>query len=136
MILFSHVQLIFESRRARLPKMDQQTGEYKASPFIDSQKSLTRAMFAKKERDEFFTEAYADILVDLFTQWLMTEPHCQKEREYLYHVAMGPDDKDYAIMFHVSLSQCLSMVFYKERLVELRRIELLTSCMPCNRSHS
>jgi len=77
------------AKRKFKPKMDQQTGEYKASPFIDSQKSLTRAMFAKKERDEFFTEAYADILVDLFTQWLMTEPHCQKEREYLYHVAMG-----------------------------------------------
>ena len=69
--------------------MDHKTGEYKANPFIDSQEALSSAMFAKKERDEFFTEAYSDILVDLFTQWLITEPHCTKEREYLYHVAMG-----------------------------------------------
>jgi hypothetical protein len=69
--------------------MDQNTGEYKANPFGDSQQALATAMFAKKERDEFFTEAYSDILVNLFTQWLVTEPHCLKEREYLYHVAMG-----------------------------------------------
>jgi hypothetical protein len=77
------------AKRKFKPKMDQQTGEYKTNPFIDSQESLTRAMFAKKERDEFFTEAYSDILVDLFVQWLQTEPHCTKEREYLFHVAMG-----------------------------------------------
>lgn len=77
------------AKRKFKPKMDQMTGEYKANPFADSQEALKSAMFAKKERDEFFTEAYSDILVDLFTQWLMTEPHCNKEREYLYHVAMG-----------------------------------------------
>ncbi len=77
------------AKRKFKPKMDQQTGEYKVNPFVDSQQSLTRAMFSKKERDNFFTEAYSDILVDLFVQWLQTEPHCTKEREYMYHVAMG-----------------------------------------------
>ena len=77
------------AKRKFKPKMDQQTGEYKANPFGDSQQALTRAIFARKERDEFFTEAYSDIVVDLFTQWLVTEPHCVKEREYLYHVAMA-----------------------------------------------
>ena len=77
------------AKRKFKPKMDQQTGEYKANPFGDSQQALTRAIFARKERDELFTEAYSDIVVDLFTQWLVTEPHCVKEREYLYHVAMA-----------------------------------------------
>lgn len=77
------------AKRTFKPKMDHQSGEYKASPFAESQAALTRAVFASKEKDEFFTEAYADILVDLFTQWLQTEPHCTKEREYMYHVAMG-----------------------------------------------
>ena len=77
------------AKRKFKPKMNQQTGEYKANPFVESQEALASAMFAKKERDDFFTEAYSDILVDLFTQWLITEPHCSKEREYLYHVAMG-----------------------------------------------
>ena len=71
------------------PKMDHSTGEYKQNPFADSQSALKKAVFAKRERDEFFTEAYSEILVDLFIQWLQTEPHCQKEREYMYHVAMG-----------------------------------------------
>ena len=77
------------AKRAMKPKMDQNTGEYKTNPFGDSQEALTRAKFASKTKDKFFTEAYSDILVDLFTQWLRTEPHCTKEREYLYHVAMG-----------------------------------------------
>lgn len=77
------------AKRKFKPTMDQKTGEYKANPFATSQTALTRATFAKKERDEFFTEAYSDILVDLFVQWLQTEPHCTKEREYLFHVAMG-----------------------------------------------
>ena len=50
---------------------------------------MQRATFSKKERDEFFTEAYGEILSDLFLKWLSTEAHCTKEREYLYHVAMG-----------------------------------------------
>lgn len=75
-------------KRKFKPKMNE-SGEYKVNPFVDSQGALTRAVFSKKERDLFFTEAYADILVDLFCTWLKTEPHCHKEREYLYHVAMG-----------------------------------------------
>ena len=77
------------AKRKFKPKMDQASGEYKVNPFVSSAEALSSAMFAKKERDEFFTEAYSDILVDLFTQWLQTEPHCTKEREYLFHVAMG-----------------------------------------------
>jgi hypothetical protein len=77
------------AKRSFKPKMDQNTGEYKANPFGESQEALARAQFTSKVKDEFFTEAYSDILVDLFTQWLKTEPHCTKEREYLYHVAMG-----------------------------------------------
>ena len=71
------------------PKLDQQTGDYKANPFSESQNALANATFSKKERDEFFTEAFSEILVELFQQWIKTEPHCTKEREYLYHVAMG-----------------------------------------------
>jgi|TARA_B110000967_G_scaffold182129_1_gene199829 hypothetical protein len=70
------------------PKL-QSDGSYRPGPFSDAQTALGKATFAKKERDEFFTEAYGDILSDLFIKWLNTEPHCTKEREYLYHVAMG-----------------------------------------------
>jgi hypothetical protein len=67
----------------------QTDGSYRPGPFSDAKTALAKATFSKKERDEFFTEAYGDILSDLFMKWLNTEAHCTKEREYLYHVAMG-----------------------------------------------
>ena len=71
------------------PKVDHVDGESKVNPFRDAQFALTKAAFAKQDREQFFSDAYGDILTDLFTQWLLTEPHCTKEREYLYHVAMA-----------------------------------------------
>ena len=71
------------------PNMDHATGEYKVEPFKDAQKALVDAMFATREREEFFGNAYSQILADLFVEWLKTAPHCVKEREYLYHVAMA-----------------------------------------------
>ena len=71
------------------PKLDHEDGEMKVNPFRDAQFALTKASFAKQDREQFFSDAYADILTQLFTQWLVTEPHCTKEREYLYPVAMA-----------------------------------------------
>jgi hypothetical protein len=45
------------------PKMNHETGEYKVEPFRNAQVALVT--------------------------WLKTEPHAQKEREYLYHTAMA-----------------------------------------------
>jgi hypothetical protein len=71
------------------PKMNHDTGEYKVEPFREAQLALGRAQFVQREREDFFNEAYSDILADLFVQWLKTEPHAQKEREYLYCTAMA-----------------------------------------------
>jgi hypothetical protein len=71
------------------PKRNHETGEYVVEPFRDAQFALARAAFAKRDRETFFTDAYTDILSDLFVAWLKTEPHCQKEREYLYSTAMA-----------------------------------------------
>jgi hypothetical protein len=71
------------------PKVDHEDGELKVNPFRDAQFALAKAAFVKQDREQFFSDAYADILTDLFVQWLKTEPHCTKEREYLYHVAMA-----------------------------------------------
>lgn len=77
------------SKKHFKPKRDPVTGEHVVKPFDDAQGALAKAVFSKKEREEFFTEAYSEILIDLFKQWLGTEPHCSKEREYLYHTAMA-----------------------------------------------
>jgi len=71
------------------PKMNHETGEYKVEPFRDAQIALGRAQFVNREREQFFGDAYGEILADLFVAWLSTEPHCSKEREYLYHTAMA-----------------------------------------------
>jgi hypothetical protein len=71
------------------PKMNHDTGEYKIEPFRDAQVALVKSQFTNREREQFFNEAYSEILADLFVTWLKTEPHCSKEREYLYHTAMA-----------------------------------------------
>jgi hypothetical protein len=71
------------------PKMNHDTGEYIVEPFRDAQASLGKAEFAVREREQFFGEAYSEILADLFVTWLKTEPHAIKEREFLFHTAMA-----------------------------------------------
>jgi hypothetical protein len=71
------------------PRVDVQTRETVVEPFRDAQLALTRGQFATKEREEFFNEAFTDILTELFSQWVKSEPHCTKEREFLYHTALA-----------------------------------------------
>ena len=71
------------------PRMDHSDGHMKVEPFRDAQLALGRAQFVQHEREQFFGEAYSEILADLFVEWLKTEPHCSKEREFLYHTAMA-----------------------------------------------
>jgi hypothetical protein len=71
------------------PKMNHETGEYKVEPFREAQLALGKSQFVSHEREVFFNEAYSEILADLFTAWLKSEPHAQKEREYLYSCAMA-----------------------------------------------
>lgn len=72
------------------PRMNHDTGEYRAvEPFRDAQQALRKTIFVKNEREQFFNEAYGDILSNLFTTWLMSEPHATKEREFLYCSAMA-----------------------------------------------
>jgi hypothetical protein len=64
-------------------------GNHKIHPEELARVAHVQGKFAARERDEFFDEAYGDILVDLFLQWLKTEPHETKSREFLYASAMA-----------------------------------------------
>ena len=64
-------------------------GRYKTHPEALAQQAHVKGEFATKVMDDFFTEVYGDVLVDLFTQWLKTEPHETKTREFLFSTAMG-----------------------------------------------
>lgn len=63
--------------------------EEKINPFRDAHLNLAKAAFATENRNEFFDEAVSDILAGFFKQWLLSEPHETKTREYLYHCAMA-----------------------------------------------
>jgi hypothetical protein len=71
------------------PKVDYVNRESVKEPFRDAQLNMLRGRFAAQEREEFFNDAFTDILTEMFETWLKTEPHCQKEREFIYHSAMA-----------------------------------------------
>ena len=61
----------------------------KVHPDLQAKQALVNAEFASREREEFFNDAYGEVLVDLFINWLQTDPHEAKSREFLYSTAMG-----------------------------------------------
>jgi hypothetical protein len=78
-----------EAFTRRVKPKQQDDGSYRIDPFRDSQEALRHAEFSRREREVFFNEAYGAILADLFTAWLSTEPHAEKERQFLYCSAMA-----------------------------------------------
>ena len=61
----------------------------KVHPDIQASQALVNSEFAARERETFFNDAYGDVLTDLFIEWLKTEPHENKSREFLYSTAMA-----------------------------------------------
>tara|TARA_R110000751_G_scaffold26221_2_gene70476 strand:- start:1479 stop:1814 length:336 start_codon:yes stop_codon:yes gene_type:complete len=64
-------------------------GNQKIHPEELARQAHVRGHFAAKERDGFFDEVYGEVLVDFFIEWLKTEPHETKSREFLYSSAMA-----------------------------------------------
>ena len=61
----------------------------KIHPDTLAREALVNSEFASRERENFFNDAYGDVLTDLFIEWLKTEPHENKSREFLYSTAMA-----------------------------------------------
>jgi hypothetical protein len=64
-------------------------GNHKVHPEELARMAHVKGHFAAKERDEFFDEVYGEVLVDYFIEWLKTDPHETKTREFLYSSAMA-----------------------------------------------
>ena len=64
-------------------------GNHKIHPEERARQSHVKGHFASRERDEFFDEVYGEVLIDFFLEWLKTEPHETKSREFLYSSAMA-----------------------------------------------
>lgn len=61
-------------------------------PDTIAKEALVKAEFASREREMFFEEVYGDLLVEYFINWLKTEPHENKTREFIYNCALGLGD--------------------------------------------
>jgi|TARA_R110000772_G_scaffold158937_1_gene270107 hypothetical protein len=64
----------------------------KIHPDVLAKEALVNAAFASKERQEFFDDAYGELLVTYFMHWLKTEPHETKTREFIYNSALSLGD--------------------------------------------
>ena len=61
-------------------------------PDLKAKEALVRAEFSSREREEFFDEAYGELLVEYFLEWLSTDPHENKSREFIYNSALALGD--------------------------------------------
>ena len=61
-------------------------------PDLVAKEALVTAEFASREREIFFDRAFGDIMVDYYLQWLKTEPHEHKSREFIYNSVLALGD--------------------------------------------
>jgi len=61
-------------------------------PDLLAKEALVRAEFSTREREQFFEDAYGELLVDYFISFLKTEPHENKKREFIYASCLGLGD--------------------------------------------
>lgn len=64
-------------------------GRHKTDPTLLAQRAHVRGKFASQINNEFFDNAYGEIIVDLFVAWSDTAPWDKDTREYLYTTAMA-----------------------------------------------
>lgn len=64
----------------------------KVHPDVLAKEALVKAQFAKIERESFFNDAYGELLTDYFIQFLNTEPHETRAREFIYSCVLSLGD--------------------------------------------
>ena len=61
-------------------------------PDLIAKEALVRAEFSSQQREQFFEDAYGELLVEYFINWLKTDPHETKTREFIYNSALALGD--------------------------------------------
>jgi len=64
----------------------------KLHPDQIAKEALVKAEFSSQIRNDFFDDAYGEILVEYFVNWLKTDPHETKTREFIYNSALALGD--------------------------------------------
>ena len=63
-----------------------------AHPDVIAKEALIKAEFSSREREQFFTEAFGELMVEYYINWLKTDPHEVKTREFIYNSALALGD--------------------------------------------
>ena len=63
-----------------------------AHPDMIAKEALVRAEFSSRERETFFDDAYGELMVEYFINWLSTDPHEHKTREFIYNSVLSLGD--------------------------------------------
>ena len=61
-------------------------------PDLLAKEALVKAEFSSREREMFFEGVYGELLVEYFINWLGTDPHELKTREFIYNSALALGD--------------------------------------------
>ena len=61
-------------------------------PDMIAKEALNIAEFSSRERENFFDNVYGELLVEYFINWLKTDPHETKTREFIYNCVLGLGD--------------------------------------------
>ena len=61
-------------------------------PDLAAKEALMRAEFSSRQREEFFDNVYGELLTEYFINWLKTDPHEVKTREFIYNSALALGD--------------------------------------------
>ena len=61
-------------------------------PDLAAKEALVRAEFSSREREMFFDNVYGELLTEYFINWLKTDPHEVKTREFIYNSALALGD--------------------------------------------
>ena len=64
----------------------------KVHPDVLAKEALVNAEFSSREREMFFEKVYGEILTEYFINWLKTDPHETKTREFIYNSALALGD--------------------------------------------
>ena len=63
-----------------------------AHPDVLAKEALVKAEFSSRERETFFEDAFGELMVEYYINWLKTDPHEVKTREFIYNSALALGD--------------------------------------------
>ena len=61
-------------------------------PDLKAKEALVRAEFSSRMKEEFFNDAFGELMTDYYLKFMSTEPHEHKSREFIYSCVLALDD--------------------------------------------